>query len=92
MSLHPQEIAPVPKETCLVARAVIPGGIVYIRLREELRAIYDGQSEICAVSLRFEVAFRLRPLSADGLTLAFCAMACPCHLLHSERRAAHPPG
>jgi hypothetical protein len=43
MSLHPQEIAPVPKETCLVARAVIPGGTVYIRLREELGAIYDGQ-------------------------------------------------
>jgi hypothetical protein len=43
MSLHPQEIAPVPKETCLVARAVIPGSTVHIRLREELRAIYNGQ-------------------------------------------------
>jgi hypothetical protein len=43
MSLHPQEIAPVPKETCLVARAVIPGSTVHIRLREELRAIYNDQ-------------------------------------------------
>jgi transposase len=41
MSLHPQEIPPVPEETCRVALAALPRGDVYMRLRDELGAIYD---------------------------------------------------
>ena len=43
MSLHPQEIPPVPEETRRVAQAAFPRGNVYMRLRDELGAIYDDQ-------------------------------------------------
>jgi transposase len=43
MSLHPQEIPPVPEETRRVARAAFPRGNVYMRIRDELGAIYDDQ-------------------------------------------------
>jgi transposase len=41
MSLHPQEIPPVPEGTVRVARAAFPRGNVYMRMRDELGAIYD---------------------------------------------------
>jgi transposase len=41
MSLHPQEIPPVPEETRRVAQAVFPRGNVYMRIRDALGAIYD---------------------------------------------------
>jgi transposase len=41
MSLHPQEIPPVPEETHRVALAAFPRGNVYMRLRDEVGAIYD---------------------------------------------------
>ena len=43
MSLHPQEIPPVPDETRRVAQAAFPRGNVYMRIRDELGAIYDDQ-------------------------------------------------
>jgi len=43
MSLHPQDIPPVPEETRRVAQAAFPRGNVYIRMRDELGAIYDDQ-------------------------------------------------
>ncbi len=43
MSLHAQEIPPVPEETRRVARAAFPRGNVYMRMRDELGAIYDDQ-------------------------------------------------
>jgi transposase len=43
MSLHPQEIPPVPEEARRVAQAAFPRGNVYIRLRDELGAIDDDQ-------------------------------------------------
>jgi transposase len=43
MSLHPQEIPPVPEETRRVARAAFPRGNVYMRMRDELGAIYNDQ-------------------------------------------------
>jgi transposase len=43
MSLHPQEIPPVPEETRRVAQAAFPRGNVYMRIRDELGAIYDDQ-------------------------------------------------
>ena len=41
MSLHPQEIPPIPDETRRVAQAAFPHGNVYIRLRDELGTIYE---------------------------------------------------
>ena len=43
MSLHSQEIPPVPEETRRIAQAAFPRGNVYMRLRDELSAIYDDQ-------------------------------------------------
>jgi transposase len=43
MSLHPQEIPPVPEETRRVAQAVFPRGNVYTRLRDAFGPIYDDQ-------------------------------------------------
>jgi transposase len=42
MSLHPQEIPPVPEETRRVAQAAFPRGNVYMRMRDELGTIYDA--------------------------------------------------
>ena len=44
MSLHPQEVPPVPEETVHVARAAFPKGNVYIRMRDHLGAIYNDQT------------------------------------------------
>jgi transposase len=43
MSLHPREIPPVPEETRRVARAAFPRGNIYMRMRDELGALYDDQ-------------------------------------------------
>ena len=43
MSLHPQDIPPVPEETRRVAQAAFPRGNIYMRLRDALGAIYDDQ-------------------------------------------------
>jgi transposase len=43
MSLHPRKIPPVPEETRRVARAAFPRGNTYMRLRDELGAIYNDQ-------------------------------------------------
>ena len=41
MSLQPSSIPPVPEETARVARAAFRKGNVYIRLRDELGALYE---------------------------------------------------
>ena len=41
MSLNPQPIPPVPKETILVAVAAFPKGNLYLRLRDELGVFYQ---------------------------------------------------
>ena len=43
MSLRPEEIPPVPEETCRVAQAAFPRGNIYMRMRDELGAIDDNQ-------------------------------------------------
>jgi transposase len=40
MSLHPQQIPPVPAETALVAKAAFPKGNMYIQIRDTLGSIY----------------------------------------------------
>src|ERR671912_989 len=41
MSLRPEEIPPVPEETRRVAHAAFPRGNTYMRMRDELGAVYD---------------------------------------------------
>jgi transposase len=41
MSLKPMSIPPIPEETLRVARAAFPKGSLYLRLREELGAVYE---------------------------------------------------
>ncbi|GAC1386799.1 MAG: hypothetical protein NVSMB33_16340 [Ktedonobacteraceae bacterium] len=36
MSMHPQSIPPIPEETVRVARAILPKGNVFLRMRDEL--------------------------------------------------------
>jgi transposase len=43
MSLRPEEIPAVPEETCRVAQAAFPRGNIYMRMCDELGAIYDNQ-------------------------------------------------
>jgi transposase len=43
MSLHPQEIPPIPEETARVAHAILPQGNRYLLLREELGTIYSDE-------------------------------------------------
>lgn len=44
MSLHPQAFCPIPEETVRVAHAAYPKGSVYMRVRDELGAIYDDHN------------------------------------------------
>ena len=41
MSLRPQLVPAVPEETVRVARASFPRGSLYMRLRDELGAVFD---------------------------------------------------
>ncbi len=41
MSLHSQQIPPVPSQTALVAKSAFPKGNLYIRLRDELGVFYQ---------------------------------------------------
>ena len=43
MSMRPTSIPPVPDETARVARAAFPKGSFYLRLRDELGAIYEDE-------------------------------------------------
>jgi transposase len=42
MSLHAQEVPPVPEETRRVAHAAFPHGNVYMRMRDDLGTIYNA--------------------------------------------------
>src|SRR3954465_14543847 len=41
ISLQPQEIAPIPKETQRVARAAFPKGNIYLRMRDQIGTIFN---------------------------------------------------
>lgn len=43
MSLRPREMAPVPEETARIAHAAFPKGNMFMRLRDELGAIYQDE-------------------------------------------------
>ena len=40
MSLHPQSIPPVPEETARIARMAFPHGNLYLRMHDELGALF----------------------------------------------------
>ena len=44
MSLQPRPINPVPEQTARVARAAFRKGTVFMRMREELGAIYEDRA------------------------------------------------
>ena len=56
MSLRPEAIPPVPEETCRVAQAAFPRGNIYMRMRDELGAIYDDQLFIALLPARGQPA------------------------------------
>ena len=43
MSLHPEPIGAVPDETARIARAAMPRGNAWLRLRDELGTVYTGE-------------------------------------------------
>src|SRR5919199_763127 len=43
MSLHPQPIAPVPKQTAQIAHAAFPKGNPYLTLRDQLGTIFQDE-------------------------------------------------
>ena len=43
MCLHPSPVDPVPEETARVARAAFPKGNTYLRMHEELGAVFEDE-------------------------------------------------
>ena len=43
MSMHPQPLPAIPEETVQVARAVLPKGNVFLRMRDELGTLYTDE-------------------------------------------------
>jgi len=80
MSLHPQEIPPIPEETMRVARAAFPRGNVYMRMRDELGTIYEDQL--------FVSLFPARGQSAEAPWRLAFTTAMPCAEGLSDRQAA----
>jgi transposase len=56
MSLRPEEIPPVPEETCRVAQAAFPRGNIYMRMRDELGTIDANQLFIALFPARGQPA------------------------------------
>ena len=44
MSLKPEAISPVPAETARVAKAAFPKGSIFMRMRDELGALYTDEA------------------------------------------------
>ncbi len=56
MSLHPQQILPVPEETARVARAPFPKGNIYLQIRDTLGSIYIDEDFADLFSIRGQPA------------------------------------
>ncbi len=56
MSLHPQQIPPVPEETARVARAAFPKGNIYLQIRDTLGSIYIDEDFADLFSIRGQPA------------------------------------
>ena len=57
MSLQLHPIGPIPEETERVARSAFPKSNIYLRLRDELGAIYDDQTFASLYPSRGQSAF-----------------------------------
>jgi transposase len=75
MSMHPQPIPTIPEETVRVARAVLPKGNVFLRMRDELGTLYTDEDFRDLFPLRgqpAEVPWRLALVTimqyGEGLT------------------------
>lgn len=44
MSMHPQSIPDIPKETVQVAHAAFPKGNIYIQIRDTLGSVYEDEA------------------------------------------------
>jgi transposase len=70
MSLHPEEIEPVPEETTRIARAAFPRGNVRLRLRDVLGTIYTDQLFALAVLPRRRM--RMPPCNPPHIVALLC--------------------
>ena len=43
MSLKPVDLTPIPEETARIAKAAFPKGNIYLKLRDELGALYQDE-------------------------------------------------
>jgi transposase len=80
MSLHPQEVQPVPEETIRVARAAFPRGNVFMRMRDELGTIYHDHL--------FAHLFPARGQPAEAPWRLALTTVMPCAEGLSDRQAA----
>ena len=74
--MHPQPIPAIPEETVQVARAVLPQGNVFLRMRDELGTLYtdaDFRDLFPTRGQPAEVPWRLALITlmqyAEGLTV-----------------------
>ena len=80
MSLHAQEVPPVPEETIRVAHAAFPRGNVYMRMRDELGTIYHDHL--------FAHLFPARGQPAEAPWRLALTTVMPCAEGLSDRQAA----
>jgi transposase len=80
MSLHSQEIPPIPEETMRVARAAFPRGNLYMRMRDELGTIYEDHL--------FAHLFPARGQPAEAPWRLMLTTVMPCAEGLSDRQAA----
>jgi transposase len=45
MSLKPIDLTPIPEETARIAKAAFPKGNIYLKLRDELDALYQERPQ-----------------------------------------------
>ena len=84
MSLHPQPPSPIPPDPVRVAVAAFPKGNIYIRMRDELGAIYSDEAFAPLFPLRGQPALAPERLAlitimqfVEGLTDRQAAFGSP---------------
>ncbi len=59
MSLNPQTVDPIPEQTVQVARVAFPKGNIYMRMRDELGAIFSDEQFAQLFARRGQPAYSL---------------------------------
>lgn len=86
MSMRPQHIPDIPKETVQVARAAFPKGSIYMQIRDTLGSIYEDEA--------FVELFSQRGQSAESpwrLALRKCDAICRKSIRPTSRRSSTRP-